>query len=787
MIAGIFPKPPAAFIRGGNLSDDAKNRFRGIPVAEQETPTLIPDLAATEARFADVVVNRPVDRVFSYRMPEHLAEQVAPGKRLRVPFGKTAITVGYCVGISNVPRVKKLKDIIAVLDKEPIADAAMLRLTRWIADYYFCSWGEALECAIPGGVKRGNQGRLIEFVGLAVNPADVPHIIESMGKRGAKQAVALKTLVEIGREVSVRYLASKAGLSAAGPIKALAKRGILKIEKRRVTPDPYHQLTVERTRPLELTEEQKRALDTIVRGVDAGTFGVALLHGVTGSGKTEVYLQAIDHVVAQGRQAIVLVPEISLTPQTVLRFRQRFDSVAVLHSMLSDSQRHAQWLDIREGRAQVVIGPRSAIFAPVRRLGIIVIDEEHESSFKQQNVPRYHARDVAILRASNENCYVVLGSATPSLESYYNAIMRKYELLELSERVEKLPLPKVELVDMREEGRETKRFPLISRHLRNLIKESLAKKEQVMLFLNRRGFATYIDCPRCGHVMRCKQCDVSLTYHKKRNELLCHYCNARYPAPEKCPECGYGKVRYFGIGTEKIEEEIQREFPQARMLRMDSDTMTTRTSHERAFHEVLSGKVDILLGTQMIAKGLHFPSITLVGVVLGDTALYIPDFRSAERTFQLLAQVAGRTGRGELGGRVVIQTFRPDHFSVQLAAKHDYEAFAKKELDMRRGLGYPPYSRLVRFLAEGAKDFQVREKITEIGNALQEVKAKEPMRIVGPAPAPIAYIEGKSRWHVLAMTPTSRGIRRILADLGGHLKSHASVQVSVDVDPIDLL
>jgi primosomal protein N' (replication factor Y) len=756
-------------------------------VTEQDTQPLIPDTAATKAPFADIVVNRPVDRVFSYRIPEHLADQVAPGKRVRVPFGKTAITIGYCVGLSNVSRVKQLKDVIAVLDKEPIADAAMLRLTRWIADYYFCSWGEALECAIPGGVKRGKEGRLVEFVSLAVSPADVPEIIESLAKRNAKQGAALKALVDMGREVSTQYLAGKAGLSNAGPIKALAKRGVLRLEKRRVTPDPYHQLIVERTRPLVLTPEQKHALDTIVKGVDSGNFGVALLHGVTGSGKTEVYLQAIDHVVAQGRQAIVLVPEISLTPQTVLRFRQRFDAVAVLHSMLGDSQRHAQWMDIREGRAQVVIGPRSAIFAPMQRLGLIVIDEEHESSFKQQNTPRYHARDVAILRASNENCYVVLGSATPSLESYYNAITRKYELLELSERVEKLPLPKVELVDMREEGRETKRFPLISRHLRSLIKETLAKKEQVMLFLNRRGFATYIDCPQCGLVMRCKQCDVSLTYHKKRDELLCHYCNTRYPAPEKCPGCGYEKVRYFGIGTEKIEEEIQREFPDARMLRMDSDTMTTRTSHERAFHDVLSGKVDILLGTQMIAKGLHFPGITLVGVVLGDTALYIPDFRSAERTFQLLAQVSGRTGRGELGGRVVIQTFRPDHFSVQLAAKHDYETFARKEMDMRRSLGYPPYSRMARFLVEGGKEFKVCEKIAEISNALQEVKSKEPMRIVGPAPAPIAFIEGKARYHVLAMTPTSRGIRRILADLGEHLKSHAATLVSVDVDPIDLL
>ncbi len=752
----------------------------------QNTSGTLQHPAATEARVAEVVVNRPVDKVSSYRIPERLAERVVPGVRLRVPFGR-AVTVGYCVGLSNIARRKELRDIMGVLDREPLVSASMLQLTRWIADYYFCSWGEALDCAIPGGVKRGNLGRLVEFAALAVSPADVPEIIESLGKRGAKQAAVLKALVEAGREVASQHLAQKSGSASTASIKALAGKGVLKLEKRRVVPDPYHQLAVERTLPLELTKEQRRAMDVVLEGIGSGKFGVALLHGVTGSGKTEVYLQAIDRVVAQGKQAIVLVPEIALTPQTVLRFRQRFDAVAVLHSMLGDAQRHAQWQDIREGRAQVVIGPRSAVFAPVQRLGLIVIDEEYESSFKQQNTPRYHARDVAVMRASIEDAYVILGSATPSLESYHNAVMRKYELLELTERVEKLPLPRVELVDMREEGRETKHFPLISRRLRNLVKETLAKKEQVMLFLNRRGFATYIDCPRCGLVMRCRQCDVTLTYHKKRDQLICHYCNSKYPVPGKCPDCGYEKVRYFGIGTEKIEDEIAREFPNARLLRMDSDTMTTRTSHERAFRQVASGEVDILLGTQMIAKGLHFPNITLVGVVLGDTALYIPDFRSSERTFQLLAQVSGRTGRGKLGGRVIIQTFRKDHFSVRLAAKHDYENFARKELDFRRKLGYPPYSRLARFLVEGEKEFKVREKIVEIGNARKALKPKIRMRLVGPAPAPIAYIEGKARWHMLVMTPTSAGIRRLLAEMRDHLKSRSSAKVSVDVDPIDML
>jgi len=755
-------------------------------VAEQDTSMLLSDFLAGKARFAEVVVNRPVDKVFSYRIPARVVEQVRPGVRLRVPFGKT-VTAGYCVGVSNVARRKKLRDVISVLDREPLADESMLQLTRWIADYYFCSWGEALDCAIPGGVKRGNLGRLVEFAAPAVSPADVPEIIKNIEKRSAKQAAALRALVEADREVASRRLAQKAGLSSTEPIKALAKKGILKLEKRRITSDPYQQTAVERTRPLKLTEEQQHAMNVITEELDGEKFGVALLHGVTGSGKTEIYLQAIDRVVAGGKQAIVLVPEIALTPQTVLRFRQRFDRVAVLHSMLSDAQRHAQWQDIRGGRAQVVIGPRSAVFAPVRSLGLIVIDEEHEPSFKQQNTPRYHARDVAIVRASMEGAYVILGSATPSLESYHNAVVRKYKLLELTKRVEKLPLPRVELIDMREEGRETKRFPLISRHLRDLVKDALSKKEQVMLFLNRRGFATYIDCPRCGLVMRCRRCDVTLTYHKKRDQLVCHYCNAKYPVPEKCPDCGYEKVRYFGIGTEKIEDVIAREFPDARLLRMDSDTMTTRTGHEQAFKQVASGEVDILLGTQMIAKGLHFPGITLVGVVLGDTALYIPDFRSAERTFQLLAQVSGRTGRGELGGRVVIQTFRKDHFSVRLAAKHDYATFARKELDFRHGLGYPPYSRLARFLVEGERDSGVRKKIAEIGNALKALKSKIRMRIVGPAPAPIAYIEGKARWHVLVMTPTSAGIRRLLADMRDRLKSSSSAKVTVDVDPIDML
>ena len=390
-----------------------------------------------------------------------------------------------------------------------------------------------------------------------------------------------------------------------------------------------------------------------------------MLNGVTGSGKTEIYLQAIDRVLQQGRQAIVLVPEVALTPQTVMRFRERFDGIAILQGMMNDNQRREQWMNLKDGKASIVIGARSAIFVPVPNLGLIIVDEEHESSFKQPRSPRYNARDVALMRASIEDAYVILGSATPSLETYYNASTGKYARFDLPQRVGGLPMPEVELVDMRVEARETKKSPLISRRLRQLMEATLKRGEQALLFLNRRGFSTHIDCPACGMVLKCNRCDVSLTFHKGRNRTVCHYCNAEYDAPQTCPACG-GKLRYFGVGTEKVDAEIERMFPEARLLRMDSDTMTGRNSHEDAFRMVASGDADILLGTQMIAKGLHFPRVTLVGIVLADTPLFIPDFRSAERAFQLISQVAGRTGRSERGGRVLVQTLRPEHFSITL-------------------------------------------------------------------------------------------------------------------------
>jgi len=736
------------------------------------------------SRFAEVVVNRPQDKVYTYLIPPDLADRIAVGVRVRVPFGKSKVE-GFCVGLSKVARVESVKALIDVLDDYPLVDEKMLRLTRWIADYYCCSWGAALESAVPGGVKRKSLGRRVEYASLAVSNDEAEQLISRSTENQKARARILGVLLTSSAPVPTTRLLAEAGCSAS-PVKTLAKQGVVQIEKKRFVARPFAGIEVERTLRLSLTDDQAKAFEEVRRGVESKKFGVAMLHGVTGSGKTEIYLQAIDLVLKQGRQAIVLVPEISLTPQTVMRFRERFDDVAVLHGMMSDSQRHEQWRELREGAARIVIGARSAIFAPVPNLGLVVVDEEHETSFKQPRTPRYNARDVAVVRATFENAYVILGSATPSLETYYNALMNKYARLELPVRVEELPMPKVELVDMREEARETKKFPLVSRRLGNLIKETLSRKEQVLLFLNRRGFATYIDCPHCGFVLRCKRCDVTLTYHKKRGRAVCHYCNTNYDAPEKCPVCTY-PLRYFGTGTEKIDALMAREFPGARLLRMDSDTMTGRTSHETAFKTVASGDADILLGTQMIAKGLHFPNVTLVGIVLADTPLYIPDFRSAERAFQLISQVAGRTGRSELGGLVIVQTFKPEHYSIQMAARHDYDGFARTEMQMRRDLGYPPYSRLVRFIAEGKRDEDLRAKCGQIRAALKAASLRTRMRVVGPASAPIARIGGKSRRHLLAMTPTSADMRRMLADIRPALAHGKGARVIIDVDPVNML
>lgn len=738
-----------------------------------------------DREYAELVFGIPQDRSFHYRVPEHLRTAIEIGKRCRASFGRREMT-GYCVGFPARPEVSRVKDILDVVDPLPVVTPDMLKLTRWIADYYCCSWGEALEGVLPAAVKRRATSRRIRLVHLTVTGDELKEQVAALSRRAPRQARALEILGELEAEVTTQELMNIAGASHA-VIKALRDKRLVEYREKLVELDPFARIVPEKAELPELTEEQKAALALIEGELGKGDFGVVLLNGVTGSGKTEVYLRALSEVVARGKQAIVLVPEISLTPQTIRRFKSRSPAVAILHSHLTDAQRYSQWQTIQKGEAQVVIGARSAVFAPTPDLGLIVVDEEHESTFKQEQAPRYHARDVGIMRAKIDGAVVILGSATPSLESLYNCQAGRYRMARLTHRVEQRPMPKVDIIDMTHEFSEPGRARFISRRLRRLINESLSRNEQVMLFLNRRGFATYVHCARCKFVLRCTQCDIALTYHKRRSKVICHYCGRELDAPQNCPECLMPGIKYFGLGTQKVEEEIAREFPDARVLRMDSDSMRGRDAHRHALADFHAGKTDILVGTQMIAKGLDFPNVTLVGVVLADSSLHLADFRAAERTFQLVAQVAGRTGRGEKGGEVVVQTLTPDHCSIVLAAQHDHDAFAKAELESRRQLFYPPYSRVLRVVFQGKDEAKVRARANEVTQLTRAGLSPSQARVLGPVPCPIALVKNRHRWHLIVKGRGPRVIASLVTKLRRETHRKASVQMVVDVDPTAML
>jgi len=587
-----------------------------------------------------------------------------------------------------------------------------------------------------------------------------------------------------GAALSPRELARQAGCTAA-VIKSLVEKGLVRIDNIQVdgcAQDLFIEL--EEPKAIHLTAEQSLALQRIKNLMAADKFGVVLLQGVTGSGKTEIYLRAIAEVVSAGRQAIVLVPEIALTPQTIRRFRERFTNVAVLHSKQADAERHRQWRDIAEGRADVVIGARSAVFAPVRDLGLIVIDEEHENSFKQDSSPRYHARDVAIMRASLVGAPVILGSATPSLESFQNVrTVDHYQEARLAQRIGGRPMPPVTIVDMRQEAAERHGHHILSRQLEAAIDETWRKQEQTILFLNRRGFATHLFCVKCGHSARCPDCDVGLTYHAKPGILQCHYCGKRTAPPATCPACSAETVNYWGTGTQRVEEEVRRKFPDIRVERMDADAVARRGGHEGILAAFQEGEIDVLVGTQMVAKGLDFPNVTVVGVINADVALSLPDFRANERTFQLVTQVAGRTGRGPKGGQVFVQSFQPEHLAIQLAAKHDYEGFAKDELAARRLRGYPPFGRLARIIVRSQSRQKAAEAIQAMAGRLIEPTRLAGIQMLGPQPCPIAKISRFWRYHILLKSPNAKSLLFLWDKVRADLSAPGGVQMAIDVDP----
>ena len=749
----------------------------------------------TYEKFAEVVLAIPLNKKFHYRIPPSFINQIEIGKRVKVPFGSRTM-IGYCVGSTDVSEVKKTKDIIQVIDEKPILSPQMLRLAEWLSDYYFCGWGEALETVLPFAVKKGLNAKVINFVKLSKDKAFIEDAIPTLRKRAPKQAKALEILCEMN-EMTVRELSISSKCALSGIYK-LRDKGLISLNKKVADDAIFTGKSFEKTYPLQPTKEQEKAISLIKSKLRERKYCTVLIEGVTGSGKTEVYLQAITETIAMGLKAIVLVPEISLTPQTIERFKSRFDKVAVLHSSLTERQRNNQWWEIKNGNADIVIGARSAVFAPLDNLGLIIIDEEHENTFKQDTSPRYNARDVSVVRANNENAVVVLGSATPSLESYHNAEIGKYNFVTLTSRIGNKPLPSVELIDMKQEIQKKGTPSHMSKYLELCIDRHLSQKGQILLFLNRRGFASFINCIRCGFVLKCKKCDISLTYHKKQNAVICHYCYTAASVPQKCPECRSPGIKFLGFGTEKIEEVIRARFPGYEILRMDSDTMRVRGSHEKALSAFKNGDIDILLGTQMIAKGLDFPNVTLVGVLSADTIINLPDFRSSERTFQLLAQVAGRTGRGTKEGQVVVQTFNPDHYSITYAALHDYEGFAKKELEYRRQLYYPPYGRMARIILRGIKEDSVKEASIDIAGKLKDaIKLndrtprsdlhKKEVEIMGPAPALITKVKDKYRWHIIVRANSSEKIHTILKSIESESRKSKKVQIIIDVDPYMLL
>ena len=775
----------------------------------------------------------PVEGLFSYAVPDALAARVRPGVRARVPFGgRTLNAMIVSVDREPPPPGVTLRPLLGLVEDEPLVGDDILELAEWIARTTACSVGEALDAALPAAVKTGRRGRSEPRARLTMPLAAVKAVVDELLAKREKQARVLRILADRGGDLPVRELQEAARVSRS-PIDSLVKLGHVTVEHVRVESDPLLGERVPASRGHQLTDAQRAACEHIVRAAldDGGgpraEARVVLLHGVTGSGKTEVYLQALAAVVAEGRQGIVLVPEIALTPQTVRRFRERFERVAVLHSRLTDAERHDQWRRIRRGEADVVVGARSAIFAPVPQLGLVVIDEEHETSFKQGSVPRYHAREVAIERARYTGAAVVLGTATPSLETWKHALDGRYDKVTLPERVAGGRSPEVVIVDLTVEERR-KGFTYITDPLRVAMEQTIQRNGQIILFLNRRGWATVLLCRTCRGSLKCPRCDVSMTLHRRIDRVLCHYCGHEQPPPPACPTCA-SRLQPLGFGTEKVEDEVRRLFPGVNVARMDSDTMSGRGAHASVLDRFGSGEVHVLVGTQMIAKGLDFPNALLVGVICGDSALFLPDYRAAERTFQLVAQVAGRTGRGPKGGRVVVQAYDTQHPAIRTGVMQDYVTFARNELKQREELGYPPYGRLVRLVVQGKDLDAVKQRAVALGERMHGVErapkpvppaalprepflpgidaaltAPEPVaeatrapislrgpvrgvELLGPAPAPIPRIDERHRWHLVAKCSTDVAVDTLLGRLLGQLAPKHDVRVLIDVDPVSML
>ncbi|AKC65934.1 primosomal protein N' [Bacillus altitudinis] len=796
---------------------------------------------------AEVIVDvttKAIDRPFDYRVPDRFKGLVKAGMRVVVPFGPRKIQ-GFVTKIKEETDVQSgnIKDIVDLFDLSPVLTDELLELSHWLTEKTLSYHITALQSMLPAAMKAKYEKEiqvlsaeelpqsLKELFGQqeSILYADIPpeqlkpiqkhvqkghlevryHVSQKSGKKKVRTlqiAVTKEKLEEKQKQLKKNAVKQKALLTflfqanettflakdlqqqtgaSSQTIKALIQEGLLTESYEEIYRDPYRDREFTPSTPLDLTAEQAEAAKPIHQAVSDDKHETFLLHGVTGSGKTEIYLQTIDHVLQKGKEAIVLVPEISLTPQMVQRFKERFGSnVAVLHSGLSTGEKYDEWRKIHRKEVKLVVGARSAVFAPFENLGMIIIDEEHESSYKQEEMPRYHAKDVAIERAGRHQCPVVLGSATPSLESYARAKKGVYTLLTLKRRVNQQQLPHVSLIDMREELRNGNRS-MFSEELMLRLKEVLERKEQAVLFLNKRGYSSFVMCRDCGYVEQCPHCEISLTYHRFQKRLKCHYCGHEAPVPAECPECHSEHIRYFGTGTQRVEEELTKVLPEARVIRMDVDTTSRKGAHEKLLTSFGHKEADILLGTQMIAKGLDFPDVTLVGVLSADTSLHIPDFRSSEKTFQLLTQVSGRAGRHEKAGSVIIQSYTPSHYSIELTKQHDYEAFYEQEMLHRRHQSYPPFYFLAMVTVsheEVTKAAHVTDKIVQF----LKMNCAPNTRILGPAASPIAKIKDRYRYQCVIKYKRENELASLLRKIQDHYQKEMEqkqLMISIDMNP----